>query len=66
MLCYTSPNVRLKRGEFITKAKRELLKVYAGMTQPNKCFQKMTLVSHVPHQLWVIPTFLLLMKPLLG
>lgn len=48
------------------KAKRELLKVYEGMTRSNKCFQKMTLVSHIPHQLWVVPTFLFLTKPLLG
>lgn len=56
MPCYTSPNVRLRSGELITKAKREPPRLYAGMTQLNKCLQKMTLVSRVPHQLWAIPT----------
>ena len=58
MPCYTSPNVRLRSGELITKAKREPPQLYAGMTRFNKCLQKMTLVSRVPHQLWAIPTSL--------
>lgn len=56
--CYTSPNVRLRSGELITKAKREPPQVYAGRTRFNKCLQKMTLVPRIPHQLWAIPTSL--------
>lgn len=62
MLHSTSPDVRLRSGEFIAKAKWEPSKEYKGVTQSNKCFLKMTPVPLVSYQLWVIPTFLVLMK----